>query len=383
MDFNIKNILLGTAVILPATMGLSISNADTIQNLTINGSVNFRVAPNVNSTKIDKLKKGQTVEYLGKSGNWYKIKYNGRTGYIYKTYASAVSTTEASNNSLKYVNCSSLNLRSGAGTNYSIIKVLYKGTNVTVLSSSNGWSKVSVNGTIGYVSSTYLSSASEATEDTSSNNNLSTENVQYYRYTSSKINFRQSSSTSSSVLYQLPKNTKVGVVSTTSTGWAKVKHNNTYGYVSTTYLSQNQTGLDAEKDSNYDSSTSKSEKISKIVSVAKSKLGCKYVRGSEGPTTFDCTGLTYYLYKQIGITLPRGTAEQKSVGTYVAKSDLQPGDLVYLDTKGDDGIIDHAAIYIGNDTIIHANSAAGKVGTSNLNTAYYKKAYVSARRVLN
>lgn len=383
MDFNIKNILLGTAVILPATMGLSISNADTIQNLTINKSVNFRVAPNVNSTKIDKLKKGQTVEYLGKSGNWYKIKYNGRTGYIYKTYVSAVSTTEASNNSLKYVNCSSLNLRSGAGTNYSIIKVLYKGTNVTVLSSSNNWSKVSVNGTIGYVSSTYLSSASEATEDTSSNNNSSTENVQYYRYTSSKINFRQSSSTSSSVLYQLPKNTKVGVVSTTSTGWAKVKHNNTYGYVSTTYLSQNQTGLDAEKDSNYDSSTSKSEKISKIVSVAKSKLGCKYVRGSEGPTTFDCTGLTYYLYKQIGITLPRGTAEQKSVGTYVAKSDLQPGDLVYLDTKGDDGIIDHAAIYIGNDTIIHANSAAGKVGTSNLNTAYYKKAYVSARRVLN
>ena len=383
MDFNIKNILLGTAVILPATMGLSISNADTIQNLTINGSVNFRVAPNVNSTKIDKLKKGQTVEYLGKSGNWYKIKYNGRTGYIYKTYASAVSTTEASNNSLKYVNCSSLNLRSGAGTNYSIIKVLYKGTNVTVLSSSNGWSKVSVNGTIGYVSSTYLSSASEATEDTSSNNNSSNENVQYYRYTSSKINFRQSSSTSSSVLYQLPKNTKVGVVSTTSTGWAKVKHNNTYGYVSTTYLSQNQTGLDAEKDSNYDSSTSKSEKISKIVSVAKSKLGCKYVRGSEGPTTFDCTGLTYYLYKQIGITLPRGTAEQKSVGTYVAKSDLQPGDLVYLDTKGDDGIIDHAAIYIGNDTIIHANSVAGKVGASNLNTAYYKKAYVSARRVLN
>ena len=383
MDFNIKNILLGTAVILPATMGLSISNADTIQNLTINKSVNFRVAPNVNSTKIDKLKKGQTVEYLGKSGNWYKIKYNGRTGCIYKTYVSAVSTTEASNNSLKYVNCSSLNLRSGAGTNYSIIKVLYKGTNVTVLSSSNNWSKVSVNGTIGYVSSTYLSSASEATEDTSSNNNSSTENVQYYRYTSSKINFRQSSSTSSSVLYQLPKNTKVGVVSTTSTGWAKVKHNNTYGYVSTTYLSQNQTGLDAEKDSNYDSSTSKSEKISKIVSVAKSKLGCKYVRGSEGPTTFDCTGLTYYLYKQIGITLPRGTAEQKSVGTYVAKSDLQPGDLVYLDTKGDDGIIDHAAIYIGNDTIIHANSAAGKVGTSNLNTAYYKKAYVSARRVLN
>lgn len=381
MDFSIKNILLGTAVILPATMGLSISNADTIQNLTINKSVNFRVAPNVNSTKIDKLEKGQTVEYLGKSGNWYKVKYNGRIGYIYKTYVSAVYTSESSNNSVKYVNCSSLNLRSGAGTNYSIIKVLYKGTNVTVLSNSNNWSKVSVNGTIGYVSSAYLSSASEAAEDITSNDNSSTETVQYYRYTNTKINFRKSSSTSSSVLYQLSKNTKVGVVSTTSNGWTKVKHNNTYGYVSTTYLSQSQIGSDSEKDSNNSSSTSKSEKISKIVSVAKSKLGCKYVRGSEGPTTFDCSGLTYYLYKQIGITLPRGTSQQKSVGTYVAKSDLQPGDLVYLDTRGYG--IDHAAIYIGNDTIIHANSTAGKVGTSNLNTAYYKKAYVSARRVLN
>ena len=66
MDFNIKNILLGTAVILPATMGLSISNADTIQNLTINGSVNFRVAPNVNSTKIDKLKKIMVEKYFVK-----------------------------------------------------------------------------------------------------------------------------------------------------------------------------------------------------------------------------------------------------------------------------------------------------------------------------
>ena len=75
MDFNIKNILLGTAVILPATMGLSISNADTIQNLTINGSVNFRVAPNVNSTKIDKLKKGQTVEYLGMEEQVIYIKH--------------------------------------------------------------------------------------------------------------------------------------------------------------------------------------------------------------------------------------------------------------------------------------------------------------------
>lgn len=383
MNFDFKKALIGTAIILPA-MSLSISNADSIQNLIINGSVNFRVAPSKYSTKIDKLYKGEKVEYLGKSGNWYKVKHEGKTGYIYKTYASVYSVVEKSNNSVKFVNCSSLNLRAGAGTNYSVKKVLSKGTKVTVLSTSGKWDKVSVNGITGYVSNAYLSSANSVAEDVedTTNTNKNT-NVQYYRYTSSTLNFRQNASKTSSVICKIPKNTKVGVVSISNTGWAKIKYNGSFGYVSKSYLSETKVGLTAEKDSNYDSSTTKSQKIQKIVSTAKSKLGCKYVRGSEGPNTFDCTGLTYYLYKQVGITIPRGTADQKKVGTYVAKKDLKPGDLVFLDTKGNDGIIDHASIYIGNDTIIHANSSAGKVGTSNLNTNYYRNAYVSARRILD
>ncbi|MGN1032717.1 MAG: SH3 domain-containing protein [Intestinibacter sp.] len=385
---NLKRALIGTAIVLPA-MGLSISNANSIENLIITGSVNFRVAPNKYSTKIDKLQKGEKVEYLGQSGNWYKVKYNGEIGYIYKTYASTYSTAQETNNLIKIVNCSSLNLRSGAGTNYSIKQVLSKGTQVTVLSTSGNWSKVSVNGTTGYLYTSYLSSVSTTADDSKdvqdSTINTSSEdtNVKYYRYTSTTLNFRQNASTSSSVICKLPKNTKVGVVSVSSTGWAKVKYNGSFGYVSNSYLSETQVGLTAEKDSNYDSSTTKSQKIDKIVSTAKSKLGCQYVRGSEGPSTFDCTGFTYYLYKQIGITIPRNTADQKNVGSAVSKSNLQPGDLVFLDTKGNDGIIDHASIYIGNDTIIHANSVAGKVCTANLTTNYYKNAYVSARRVLD
>lgn len=374
MNLNIKNIILGTAIVLPATMGLSISNADTIQNLKVNSSVNFRVAPNNNSTKIDKLQKGQTVQYLGTSGNWYKIKYNNQTGYIYKTYASIVSTAESSNNLIKSVNCSSLNLRSGAGTNYSIIKVLYKGTNVEILSTTdNNWSKISVNGTIGYVSSTYLSPVNTTSKDTQ--NNTTNETVKYYRYTTTKLNFRQDNNTKSTVICKLAKNTKVGVISTTSNGWAKIKYNGTYGYVNTSYLTS-KNNADSNK------SSTKSEKIAKIVKIAKSKIGCSYVRGSEGPNTFDCSGLTSYLYKQIGISIPRGSSSQQYFGKAVSKSNLQPGDLVFLDTRGK-GSVDHASIYIGNGTIIHANSTAGKVGTSNLNSSYYKKAYVSARRILD
>lgn len=383
MNFDFKKALIGTAIVLPA-MGLSISNADSIENLIINGSVNFRVAPNKYSTKIDKLQKGEKVEYLGQSGDWYKVKYNGQTGYIYKTYASAYSSVEETNNLVKIVNCSSLNLRSGAGTNYSVKRTLSRGTQVTVLSTSGKWSKVSVNGTTGYVYSTYLSSISTAADDQVENNTTDQEtNVQYYRYTSANLNFRENSSTNSSVICTLSKNTKVGVISNLNNGWSRIKYNGSYGYVSTSYLSETKVGSTTEKDSNSDSSTTKSQKINKIVSIAKSKLGCKYVRGSEGPNTFDCAGLTYYLYKQVGITLPRSSSQQKSVGSYVSKSNLKPGDLVFLDTKGNDGIIDHAAIYIGNNTIIHANSSAGKVGTSDLTTSYYRNAYVSARRVLD
>lgn len=379
MNFDFKKALIGTAIVLPA-MGLSISNADSIETLIINGSVNFRVAPSKYSTKIDKLQKGEKVEYLGQSGNWYKVKYNGQTGYIYKTYASAYSSTEESNNFVKVVNCSSLNLRSGAGTNYSVKRTLSRGTQVTVLSTSGNWSKVSVNGTTGYVYSTYLSSVSNAADDQVQNNTSDQDtNVQYYRYTSTNLNFREKASTSSSIICTLSKNTKVGVISTSDDGWSRIKYNGSYGYVSSAYLSKTKD----EVASNQDSTSTRSQKISKIVSIAKSKLGCRYVRGSEGPNTFDCAGLTYYLYKQVGITLPRSSSQQKSVGSYVSKSNLKPGDLVFLDTKGNDGIIDHAAIYIGNNTIIHANSSAGKVGTSDLTTSYYRNAYVSARRVLD
>lgn len=304
MNFDFKKALIGTAIILPA-MSLSISNADSIETLIINGSVNFRVAPSKYSTQIDKLQKGEKVQYLGQSGNWYKVKYNGQTGYIYKTYASAYSTVEDQ----------------------------------------------------------------QVQEDTA---------VKYYKYVNAtSLNFREGPSTNYSVISKLSKNDKVGIISIDN-GWAKIKYNGSYGYVSNKYLSENK----VETTSSSNTST-KSQKIATIISTAKSKLGCPYVRGSEGPSTFDCTGLTYYLYKQVGITIPRGTADQKNVGTYVAKKDLQPGDLVFLDTKGNDGIIDHGSIYIGNNTIIHANSVAGKVCTADLTTNYYKNAYVSARRVLD
>ena len=230
MDFNIKNILLGTAVILPATMGLSISNADTIQNLTINKSVNFRVAPNVNSTKIDKLKKGQTVEYLGKSSNWYKIKYNGTYGYVSGAYVKLDSEQPKPGEDEKIIatgktTVSSLNVRSGPSSNYSKLGILTKGTKVEVVERySNGWYKIKYKGSYGYVSGAYVSL------DGSKGEVIATGK------TTAGLNVRSGAGTGYKKIGYLNKGTKVEIVTKLSNGWYKIKFNSSYGYVSGDYV---------------------------------------------------------------------------------------------------------------------------------------------------
>ena len=84
--------------------------------------------------------------------------------------------------------------------------------------------------------------------------------------------------------------------------------------------------------------------------------------------------------KAAGISLPRTTTEQYKVGTYVAKSALQPGDLVFLQNTYRSGI-SHVGIYIGDGKMIHASSSKG-VTISSLSSSYYQQHYYGARRVI-
>ena len=117
---------------------------------------------------------------------------------------------------------------------------------------------------------------------------------------------------------------------------------------------------------------------------AKSLLGKPYVWGAEGPNSFDCSGFTYYVFKNsAGITLPRTSSAQSKYGKSVSKSNLKAGDLIFFDTVGpNNGAVTHVGLYIGNGQFIHAASGQGKVVINNLNSSYYVKAYVNARRVL-
>lgn len=132
-----------------------------------------------------------------------------------------------------------------------------------------------------------------------------------------------------------------------------------------------------ESQSSSSTNTGGSDKASKVVNLAKSKIGCPYVWGATGPNTFDCSGLTSWCYKQIGITIPRQSKDQGKAGKYVAKSDLRPGDLVFFKNP-----ISHVGMYIGDGNMVHAPKPGDKVRIVSININYYKSTYNTARRFL-
>ena len=117
---------------------------------------------------------------------------------------------------------------------------------------------------------------------------------------------------------------------------------------------------------------------SKLVDLAKSKLGCKYVWGATGPNTFDCSGLMLWCHKQLGISIPRTSLAQSKSGKAVSKSDLQVGDLVFFKTTS--APVGHVGMYIGNGQFIHAPNKNKPVKVDSLSSSYYSSRYVNARR---
>ncbi|GFN32357.1 C40 family peptidase [Paenibacillus xylaniclasticus] len=119
-----------------------------------------------------------------------------------------------------------------------------------------------------------------------------------------------------------------------------------------------------------------------LLSTGHMYLGVPYRFGAPSgiSSAFDCSSFTQYIFKEIGIHIPRTTTEQATKGTKVDKAYLSKGDLVFFKTTGT-GKISHVAVYAGNNKILHAASSSG-VTVSNLGSAYWSKHYVTARRII-
>ncbi|GAB3762181.1 C40 family peptidase [Microlunatus parietis] len=136
----------------------------------------------------------------------------------------------------------------------------------------------------------------------------------------------------------------------------------------------------SDDDSDSDDSNSDDEpkvsgsgKGAKVLAWALTQKGKPYVFGSDGPNSYDCSGLTLKAWGKVGVSLPHSSSKQFRMGTPVSKEDLRPGDLVFYYSSSRPS---HVGIYAGNGQIFHAPNSRKPLGYSPLDSM----PYVGARR---
>lgn len=144
-------------------------NSETVTKtgkVNVSTSLNVRKGPGTSYSIIDKLYNGKQVSIVGEENGFYKVKYDGKEGYVSKNYITVLSSSSNGNSQVTYktgvtTNTSaSLNVRKGPGTNYSIIGALKPKSQVIIIDKGSTWTKIAyyVNGTKieGYISSAYI-----------------------------------------------------------------------------------------------------------------------------------------------------------------------------------------------------------------------------------
>lgn len=340
------------------------NNTNNVQKAVVNNDLDVHILPLINSNVIGKFKANTNVELVSVTGVWTYVKTNELAGWIRLDKISIGNeATQESNQT-------------------------------TTQPENNQTSTQQENNTTENNQTT-----EQKNEQTNTNNKREPKTTMYssaktYYVKSSAVNVREKSNTDSSVITTVSQNAEIKVVGEESS-WYKVEVSGKSGYILKSLLSTTKTEVTTrsttqeregdskktEEKTSTKSSASSSSKGNNIIAYAKKYLGCRYVYGGSGPSTFDCSGFTMYVYKHFGYSLPHNAVTQARVGKYVAKSDLQPGDLIIFNNSANTSI-GHVGMYVGGGSFIHASSGSGKIIISSLSGSYYKARYVTARRLI-
>ncbi|MEC3470069.1 SH3 domain-containing protein [Bacillus sp. BR_7] len=276
-------------------------------------SLRVRTGPATYHSVIGGVLNGTTLNVIGSEGSWFKVNYQGKTGYVSSEFTKFVkggtTTPEQPKQPEKpnqgaigdhYINASALNVRSGEGTNYRIIGALPQGQKVQVISENSGWSKINYNGQTGYIGTRYLSK------------------------------------------------TPVG-------GAVDNKPNN----------NQNQ-------NNNNNNTGNNSGNSSSILAYAKSMQGVPYVWGGTSANGVDCSGYIYHVFKKFGHNISRQSVAGYW-GSLPQTSNPQPGDLIYFQNTYKSGP-SHMGIYLGGGSFIQAGDKG--VAIASLSNSYWKSHFL-------
>ncbi len=418
----LKRLILTITVATLVSQGvMSVSYAATATVIT--ETLRMRKAATTDSNILRNLDIGDEVEVISKEGDWYKISFDGYEGYIAAQYVKVngdVPSTTDEKNQTSAENTSNANESTNANTNptdetstkvnytgdinlkantkvyilpaliSSVIKEAEGTTQVKILEILNNWSNIEIDGVTGWVLNKYIENFQDVKDRATVEVNAQVAEAKTGYVNVTSANVRSEASTSSEVVKTLVLNNEVKIVEDLGE-WYKIENGDGYAYIYANLVSDEKTQVTSRSSSNRVSakvvSAEKSAELiasasgNSVAEYAKQYVGYSYVYGGSGPTSFDCSGFTMYVFKQFGISLPHNAVTQSNYGAYVSKENLVPGDLVIFNDYSNTSI-GHAAIYIGNGRIVHAANSNRGVTTDTILSGYYDARFVEGRRLM-
>lgn len=361
----------------------------------------IRIVPSLSASIIGELKAKTKVSVIQVKNAWSCIRFESKTAWIPSSFLEEVKPEEQKpeepETKTGYVNVTGAIIRKGPSTSAEIITEWGKNKPVEIVAEEGDWYKINFEGEEAYVAKRLISDTvtptsrgMETVRELPEEPEIpeeEPEKVQKTVYVNVGVaNIRKGSTTETEVVSRATRKQALEVIGEEN-GWYKVNTTNGVAYILATLVVDNVEDVVTVQTSPVITETTQAPAVSTqtkngdaVVAYAKQYLGCSYVYGGSGPKSFDCSGFTQYVYKQFGISLSHSAVAQANNGTYVAKSELQPGDLVIF-RDWDNSSIGHCGIYIGGGNFIHAANSKRGVVTDTLNSGYYYERYVSGRRL--
>ncbi|HSN11192.1 MAG TPA: NlpC/P60 family protein [Propionibacteriaceae bacterium] len=353
--------------------------ADSVMTATT--TVNVRAGASTGTPVLGVLQAGTSVTATGPSTNgWTKISFNGRVAYVSTSYlksaAATTSATVASVTSMSATTLEAVNVRTGPDIASSVWTVLPKGQTITVTGVtqngyhqltdghwvSSAWITVTSTLAISVASPKPSPTAAPTTATPTASPTTSAPTKAPTTTTpvvlppvtgqvraTAALMIRTTSDSDFVSLGDVPAGTILNVTGVVTNGVAQIVYEGAVRWVNANYIVP-VTAVGPV-----------SNAASVIVNFALSQVGKAYVWGGNGPTAYDCSGLTVAAYRAAGISIPRTTYQQWTVGVPVSLANLQPGDLVFYYSG-----ISHVGIYIGNGRIVHAANPTSGVTTASV-----------------